>query len=307
VDSRFETIANDAILINNQVEDVEIAHNEIRDSFAGISAGSSGVAPAVSSTFVHHNLIVTGETRGYRDGHVDDHGRADAQEWIVNRAFGLHDGEESHPAMWTVYQNTVVMENTHIFGSGALTVDTDSQATYHFVNNVVLQNDPRGRLLAAIHCEEDKAGGWQASFGNLYGYPQGYDADFDAARVAQVFMGTLASSWDPGAAVGPSEDPMGLVPDACRQRTDRYALDGDLLNRNTFGAYDRRDDAAFEGTVDYRPTTARSTDAVTESCVDLRQTGWPGTEEGGYAGAFPPADRDVPSAPCSNPFPVFVN
>lgn len=156
---------DDAVLLYNTLDQVEVAHNEIRDNLSSFSSTGRENHLDTGSYYIHHNVVDTtgdgppareriacvrpgaGELRPEWNHHdVDGDGEADGF------CAGLVQGGHGVWGMrWHVYANTLLVDNGMAGGALSAVKQTPNHPEpAYFVGNILVQNEP-GRPLYGSH------------------------------------------------------------------------------------------------------------------------------------------------------------
>jgi len=289
--TRIEDVTNDGIVLNEKAYNINIHHNTIR-GFAGVSwaSGEDRDPPAVFGTiYIHHNLIELEEIPYVRlpgAGQTLPWNATVADEFSQNRPFGSHG---YHAEAWNTYNNTLIINNT--LGMTALMLTTEeTETTKYFLNNVVIQKNPDGRIVYG-----NKSGprfgeghGVQIADGNVYWRPASADPVSEPNYWLLYFYedGKVDSDDLPKPTVVSFDTLDDLKSDTLYDMTKltySYGFDG----RSVF--------ADPQLSEDYRPA-AGSPAATAQIDLSTEYPGWPHNGST-YIGAYPPAGAPIECLP----------
>lgn len=119
---------DDAISLQADIANIEVARNIIRHSFEGIGL-VGGAAHPPGDVYLHHNIIeVAAYHRAERPGDFGDFGAV----WSPGVVFGLHDCDQGcERSQWRIYNNTIAARPTRY----GLTPEMQNHVMY---NNLIL-------------------------------------------------------------------------------------------------------------------------------------------------------------------------
>ncbi len=287
----LENVTNDAVLLNEKAYNINVHHNTLR-GFAGVSwsSGLLRTPPAVFGTiYIHHNLIELEKIPYVRLPGAEQTlpwNATVADEFLQNRPFGSHG---YHAEAWNTYNNTIIINNT--LGMTALLLTTEEiETTKYFLNNVVIQQNPTGRIVYGNPTGPrfGKGHGLQIADGNVYWRTPSDELDKEPHYWLLYFYedGKVDSEGLPKPTVESFETLDVLKSDTLYEMTKltySYGFDG----RSVFA-----DPQLGE---DFRPA-AESPAATAQIDLSTEYPGWPHNDST-YIGAYPPAGAPIECSP----------